>query len=492
MSPTTARRARRFFVAALGATALAPAASAAQQPPAPSASAAGWRSERPPVPPAEAPVLPEFQRARLENGLVLMATRVPGVPVVSFELVTRGGAALDPKGKAGLSGLTYDLLSEGTESLDALAFSDRVADFGARFGSSAGREAGSVTIVGLARHGDALVDLLAQAVQTPRLATADFQRVRAERLANLQRQLASPQGIAFQEFPEMIYGPEHPFGHPPSGSLESIRKITLDDVKAQAQRLLVPGASALVAAGDIDLATLEKLAKAHFGTWTGPNPGDRSVPAVEPRARRSLVVLDKPGLPQALLLFGRPVFGRGHPDELPVELLNQVVGGTFSSRLNMNLREDKGYTYGASTRVSLRNGVGVLLGYASVQNPHAAASLKEALGELERLDAEPPTPEELSRAKDGIVRSLTGRFETSGSVASAAASLFLYELPLDHLSTLGPRYREVERQRVLDARRYFDPAQMQVLWVGDASVIVPQLEAAGFDPVEIRQIPTGP
>lgn len=458
----------------------------------PAADDESWRSQPPPIPPPEPAVLPQIEKAELPNGLVLYAIPVEGVPLVSFELVTVGGSSLDPAGKAGLTGLTYDMLEEGAGDLDALAFSDRVADFGARFGAGSGRDSGSVTILGLARHGDALLELLRSAIRKPRLEEGSFTRVKQEKLANLQRQLASPQGVAFQEFPKLVYGPEHPFGHPPTGTPESLLALTLGDVKAQAERVLTPKASALIAAGDIDMDRLKKLARTHFGDWTGPDPGDRSVPPVQAQPRKSVVLIDKPGLTQTIIVFGRPLFGRGHPDELPVELLSEVLGGSFSSRLNMNLREDKGYAYGAQTQVAFRNGVGVLLGLAAVQADQTGPSLDECMAELERLRTQPPTAPEVRLAKDGIVRSLTGQFASSGSIASAAASLFVYDLPLDHLATLGPRIENVPLEDVLRVRQLFEGSDMQVLLVGDAKQVVPQLTEAGFTEIELRNAPGNP
>jgi predicted Zn-dependent peptidase len=447
---------------------------------------AAWRNERPPVPDPEPPVLPAFERGRLDNGLSVYVTRVPGVPLVSFELVTLGGSALDPEGQAGLTSLTYALLEEGTTELDALAFSDRVADLGARFGASAGRDSGSLSIGGLSRHADALLELLAQVARSPRLSAEDFERARAETLASLERSLGSPQGLAFMVFPRLVYGPKHPFGHPPTGTPGSVSSLTVEQVRAQHATLFQPQRSALVATGDIDLETAMALAGAAFGDWKASGGDVASVPAVEATPREAIHVVDRPDTPQTMVLFGRPIFEKGHPDEIPLTLGNEAWGGSFTSRLNMNLREEKGYTYGARSQVALRRGVGVFLAYAAVQTQYTGASVAEIFEELRDLASEPLSAEEVELAREGIVRSLTGQFQSTSAAASAAAGLFVNDLELDYFQTLGPRYAEADLDAIRAAtQRYLDPEVMQVLLVGDLSEIRTQLEAEELGPIEV-------
>jgi zinc protease len=446
---------------------------------------AAWRSERPPVPAAAPPVLPAFQRAELENGLQIYVTRVPELPLVSLSLVTRGGAARDPASQAGLTSITYRLLEEGTEDLDALAFSDRVADLGARFGSGADRDQGSVSIGGLSRHVDALIGLLADVVRRPRLAEDDLERVKAERLASIERSLSSPQGIAFMLIPSMIYGEDHPFGHPPTGTPASIEGIDLADVRRQHASLFRPDESALIAVGDVDLESMVARAQAAFGDWSAPGASPAPIPPVDPRPRQRIRVVDRPGVAQTMVLAGRPLFARGHPDEQALTLGNEAWGGSFTSRLNMNLREDKGYTYGARSQVAFRQGVGVFIAYAAVQTEVTAASLAEVFREVGRLEDDPLTEVEIELARDGIVRSLTGQFQSTGAIAGAASSLFVYDLGLDYFQTLGPRYAQTSADAIrAAARRYIDGSVLQVLLVGDADRFEKEVEALDLGPVE--------
>ncbi|MGF1511771.1 MAG: M16 family metallopeptidase [Myxococcota bacterium] len=444
-----------------------------------------WRAERPAVPPAEPPVLPEFQRSVLPNGLHVYSVELTNLPLVSFSLVTRGGAAADPQGKAGLTSLLYEVMQEGAGPYDALAFSDRVADFGASLGGGADRDSASLAVSGLARHAADLLNLLTLAAREPRLDEEGFQRRKEERIASLTRQLGSPQGIAFSEFAELLYGAQHPYGHPPSGTLETVSTLTLADVKAQHAKLMAPDASALVVAGALSHAEALALAEEKLGAWEGKGPSN-PIPFVEASPREQIVLIDKPG-PQTMVVLGRPLPAKGHPDEFAIRLLNEVYGGTFSSRVNLNLREEKGYTYGAGSQVSFRRGVGGFVAYGAIRTDVTGAALVEFFGELKGLAERPATDDEIQRAKDGIVRSLTGRFETGGSVASAASALFLYDLKLDYFRDLGPRYEATPADAVRAAQSpYFESDAMKVLLVGDAAVIRPQLELAGFTSIHVR------
>ena len=448
-----------------------------------------WRGEPPKLGPTPDLVLPTFEEAALPSGLKVLVARVERLPVVSIWLVTRGGAALDPQAQPGLSALTYGMLQEGAGDRDALAFSDALADLGASFSARSERDRGSVAISGLARHKEALVAQLADAVRRPRLAAADFRRLKAKTLAGIQRQLGSPQGLAFLRLPELVYGPEHPLGHPPTGTPESVGAATVEDIRQHHGRLIAPDRSALIAVGDVGLDEMVALAERHFGDWNAEEATPIEIPPVEADpADGPIIFLDKPGSPQTMVILARPVFGRGHPEEDALTLANAAWGGSFSSRLNMNLREEKGYTYGAGSQVSFRNGVGVFVAYAALQRAFSAPGLQEFYSELERLTGEPLGEDELSRVKQGIVRGLPSDFEQIASLAGAAAQIFAYELPLDHYAQLAARLESAGLPEVnRAAQAYLTAERMKVLMVGDAKTVVPALESVGFDKIQVEK-----
>ncbi|MCB9652720.1 MAG: insulinase family protein [Deltaproteobacteria bacterium] len=431
-----------------------------------------WRAKAPEAGEARTPVMPKFETARLPNGLTVLVANASEMPVVSFLLVTQGGIALDPKGRGGLTSLTYAMLGEGTKDLDAMAFSDAVADLGASFGASCDRDHGVVSIGGLARNSDAMAKLLADAVLHPRLAATDFDRLKKQRLAALEQRRGSPQGLAFAAVPKLMYGAKHPYGHPPEGTVVSIEPIQLKDVKAQQKRAFSPATSALVVSGKISLEEAKALAKKYLGQWKAGRAVGTKIPALNPRKRRDIAFIAKDGAAQTMIVVGRPIFPRGHPDEIPMTILNEIFGGSFSSRLNMNLREDKGYTYGARSMTATRRGVGAFVAYAAVRADATADSLHEFFTEMDGVRARPPTPDEIARAKSGLIRSLPGQFETAGAIASAASSLFVYNLPLDDYSTLAAKYEAVTSDALARvAQRYLTPDRMMVLLVGDTQAV---------------------
>ena len=456
----------------------------AERPPVPKSEA--WRAERPKVGDPRPPVLPTFQKTQLANGLTIFVARDKALPLVSYRIVIKGGSTQDPGDKAGVTSLTFGMLDEGAGDLDALAFSDRVADLGASFGAGASRDQGGAGISGLRRNAEGMLALLADAVQRPRMAQADYDRLKEKTLADLTRRRASPQGLAMEYIPPVIYGADHPYGHPVGGTIETVQAITLNDVKTQYKRLFAPQHAALIAVGDVDVEGTKKLAEKMFGAWKAQTEDLVPVPSLEAKPRKRMVLINKAPAPQTFVLVGRPLFGRGEPDEVPVLLANAVFGGTFASRLNMNLRENKGYTYGANSNATFRRNVGVLLAYSALRQDVTTEGLKEFFGELEGLKTRPPTTEEVADAKAGRIRSLTGQFQTISAAASAASALFVYGLPLDYFAGLPQQYGAAtidDVRRV--AAKYFDSGQVEVLMVGDASVVVPKLKAAGLGPIEV-------
>lgn len=446
-----------------------------------------WRADRPQVGPPPAPTLPTFTRQTLENGLTVLYAQVDAMPVVTFSLVTLGGATRDPAAQAGLTSLMYGMLEEGAGALDALAFSDRIADLGASFSAGSGRDRGSLTMTGLSRVAEPMMALLAQAAFQPRFAEKDFARRKAQTLASLERRRSSPQGIAFERIPALIYGAHHPYGHPPGGTPETVQKLTLEDVQAQYAKTLSPAHSALVVAGNISLDRAVALARSHLGAWKRPAEPLPDIPTLDAKPRTTIHLVDKPGAQQTMTVIGRPLFGRGHPDEIALKLANLVYGGSFSARLNMNLREAKGYTYGAHAQATYRRKVGVFVAYSALRSDVSGPGLSEFFQELKNLDGpRPATSAELTRAREGVIRGLPGQFESTGAVAGAAEELFVYDLPLDYYAALGKRYATADLESVRSAAKtYLRPELMQVLMVGDAKVVKPQLGKLGLGAVVV-------
>ena len=457
------------------------------EPAKPAPTAEDWRKAPPAAGPQPEIKLPAFERDRLKNGLTVLVSSNRALPLVSFILVTRGGAATDPDGQAGLTSFGYKLLGEGAGRRDALAFSDAVADLGAGFSTGADADKGTIRISGLVRNTDALLKLLADAALRPRLRKKDFTRVKAQSLATIARNRGSPQGLAMEFTPAMIYGERHPYGHPAGGTETSVKAITLAKTRRHLAKILTPGSSALIAVGDIDLKSATKLAKKYFRRWKGRRRPPPRHPAVEATKREQVIIVHKENSPQTMIILGRPIFGIGSPNEVPLGVTNQIYGGSFTARLNMNLREAKGYTYGAFSWNSLRQGVGAFLASSRIRQDVTAAGLAEFFAEMTSMTERPPDATELSRAKDGLIKSLPGKFETNGAAAGAATALFVYDLPLDRYARRPAEVAAVDGKQVADmANAYLSGDVMKVLLVGDAPVIKDAVEKLGLGEVIVR------
>ena len=448
-----------------------------------------WRATRPePGKPSDL-ILPKFESNTLKNGLKIYVVSNSKLPIVQLSFINMGGAALDPKDKPGLGQITYEMLDEGAGDKDTLAFADAVSDLGANIHATGSRDHGTISISGLSKHKNALIQLLAESIRKPRFDASAFDRVKKQKLASLKRQLASLMGLASQKFPSLIYGPDHAFGRPSSGTPDSIGQITLDDVKKQYEVLLQPQRSAFIAAGDITLEEATTLAQKAWSDWKTTNKIDVNITAVEAHKRKQIIILDKPKSPQTLILMGRPVFSKGDKQEIPLEVANEAWGGLFSSRLNMNLREDKGYTYGASSSLSLYQGTGSFLAYAKVETKYTAASIKEFFKELKDLTHKPLSAEEIQRVKDGIIRGLPSRFQGIGRTAGAGSNLFIYNLPLNYYSQYIDQIQNIKMpdvQKVVS--EFLKEEMMQVLLVGDAELISKDLQAAEIKDFKVEKL----
>ncbi|MBN2360529.1 MAG: insulinase family protein, partial [Deltaproteobacteria bacterium] len=321
------------------APASAPAVEAAPEP-VPASEA--WRATPPRAGALPKLVIPTIQQATLPNGLTVLVSEQHQLPFISVQAAFRAGAALDPENQPGLANLVYEMLPEGTGKRDAVALADAFGDLGSRLGEFVGDDGGGLHFAVLSRNLDPAVGLLAEVVQRPRFDAKDFERRQKKVLADLVRSLGDPMYLAFDAAGGEIFGATHPYGHSTGGTMASVKALKVEDVKRFYAANVGPRTAALVFAGDITLQQARKLAQKHFGKWKGKArpPQAPAAPAAEPRSR--VVVVAKPGLEQTVLAAGRPGIARGDGDEWPLELATSVFGGMFTSRLNMNLREDKG------------------------------------------------------------------------------------------------------------------------------------------------------
>ena len=474
------------------ATAPAPAvapAPAAAPPPDPEA----WRAN-PPVPgPAVPPRAPEFQRALLGNGLAVYVSEQPSMPLTTVSVAFRAGSGADPAGKAGLADLTWRLLLEGAGKRDALQLADAFGELGASPAVSVDRDGAAISVTVLPRHAEAALALLAEVVTRPRLAAADFERRRRQQLADLAARVGEPRFLAGWALAEATYGAGHPYGHPLSGLPAAVASLTLADARRFHRENAGPRTAGVIATGPVTLEQARAWGARHLGAWRSPARPPAPPPAALASPRREVALVPKPGLGQTVIATGRPALPAGDPDLEALLVANEVFGGAFSSRLNMNLREQRGYTYGAYSRVEALRGAGLLAASTSVRADVTGEALSQTMLEMRGLSGRPIGEQEMADARDGLMQRMPGTFETAERLASAAAALHWRDLPLDHFA------RRVERLRTLPlpavrsaAARWFQEGSMQVVLVGDPVVAGRQIPDLGIGDLAVRTPPEPP
>jgi len=422
---------------------------------------------------------PEIGRRTLANGLQVWTVEHHAVPLVSFLALLPVGASADPQDRPGLAAMTSDMLDEGCGDLDALALHETLGRIGAHLDSEIGSDATILTVSSLVRFANRASALLADMVIRPRLEAPDFDRVRELRLNRLVQMRDMAPALADRAFAQLLYA-NHPYGHLPIGTEESLRSMILSDVRGFHGLMFAPSRMTIVAAGDATHEALGDFVEAAFGTWTAPatnDPADAAaLPAPAP-TRERIALLHRPAAAQSELRIGHIGAPRRTPDYHALLVLNMVLGGQFVSRINMNLRENKGYTYGARTSFDFRRGPGPFALYASVQSEVTVDAILEAFGELHAIRADRPvTPAELETGRAALTRGYPRNFETAEQISRGAAQLALYDLPDDYFSTFMPRVRAVDEAAVTRAAtEHIDPSRLLTVIVGDREKVGPAL-----------------
>jgi zinc protease len=452
--------------------------------PAPAQTAADWRAQPPAAGPVSTLALPAPQRFVLANGLTVYLLEQHKLPVIAANLMILGGSDQNPAALPGVASFTADMLDEGTQTLSTLAIAQHLAQIGAQLGSGSSSDFASVSMRSLTNNVDAAFGLLADVTLRPAFDARELERVRNNRLTQYQQQRDNPNAIAARLLSRALYGTQHPYGYPELGTPASLKAITRDDLTTFWKNNYAPGNAALVVAGDVDAGALRALAEKHFGGWQG-KAASTQLPAAPAALARRVLVADRGAAPQTALRIGAVGVARANPDYVPLEIMNTTLGGLFSSRINMNLREKNGYTYGASSAFGFRRGPGPFQIGTGVRTDVTAPAVKEIFNELERMRSSPVTGAELGSAKDSVVRSLPGQFETTANAAGTIGELFIYNLPIDYYAQLPARIQAVSIADVSRvAQQYLQPDKMVVIAVGDAKQVTPELEKLQLGKVE--------
>lgn len=436
-------------------------------------------------PPTVAP--PEVERRRLANGLDVLVVRRPGLPIVDLRLVVRAGAAADIPERAGRASLVAEMLDEGTERYSALELAEALDRLGAELEIVAGWDASTLALHVLRPRLEPALELMAEVVARPTFPEDELRRVRDERLADLARQRQEPRYLAHETFSAVVYGPGHPYAATLSGTPESVQAIGREEVYAFYREHFRPGNAFLVAVGDVDATHLLPILERTLGAWE-PAPPAPVAPPGRPTARPTAVYLvDRPGAPQSEIQVGHAAVPRTTPDFFPLLVLNTVLGGAFTSRLNMALREERGYTYGAGSRFEFRLGPGPFAASSAVFTGVTDDALRIFVDEIRRIRDEVVPSGELDRARSYVALGLPRQLETTAQIARTIADIELYGLGDDYLARFVERIRAVTAEEVLRAARaHLDPEHMALVVVGDRERIEGPLRALEIGPVEVR------
>lgn len=433
---------------------------------------------------------PPFQRDRLSNGLRLITVHLPGRPLVTASLILLNGVADEPPDEAGATVLAARALSEGTERYDAIALVEATERLGATLHAEAGWDASSASVdVPAARLAPAL-ELLAEIVARPTFPEAEVERLRDERLNDILQARADPRRRADEAFVETIYAKDSPYHRPSGGTKETVARLDGQRLRAAYSRGVNPAAATLIVAGDLSGLDVPEIAGRLFGSWAA-DPSARLPGPVVDRTEvgsRFVRVIHRPGAVQTEIRIGHRGAPRQIPDFYPLAVMGAILGGLFNSRLNMKLREEKGYTYGANAGYDLRRGAGPFSARAAVNTEATVPAIVDFLGELNRIREAPVDDDELRSARDFLVGVFPLRFETPGAVVGALANIVVHDLPDDELTRYRPAIEAVTGPDVEQAARSrLEPDRSAIVLVGDADAFGRDLEAAGFGPVTIER-----
>ena len=471
------------------------AAAQVPTPPAPAAANAGgesinvdepWRNQAPTAGPPRPLQLATPASATLPNGLTLILSERRGLPIVAANLVLRTGSDANPLDKPGTANFVAAMLDEGTTKRNALQIADDVARLGASLATSSSMDATTVSARSLSKNFPATLDILADVTLNPSFPAEEVERQRASRLASLVQQRDNPAQVAAQVTAAALYGAKHPYGYSEIGTEASVKSLTREDMAAFWKQNFVPNNAALVVAGDISMDELRMLAEESFGGWQRGTPMQPALGAPTTTAAR-VVLVDKPGSPQTQVRVASIGAARSSPDFRPMQVMNLALGGLFSSRINLNLREAHGYTYGASSQFSFRRAPGPFQVASGVRTDVTGPAVSEIFKEVEGMVERPVSNDELKMAKDSLSYSLPGAFESSANAVNNFSNVFIYDLGLDYYSRYAEQVNAVTADQALSvAKKYLVPANMVVVAVGDRAKIEPQLRKLNLGRIEVR------
>lgn len=445
-----------------------------------------WRRKIPQGQPLPPFTLPQGERFQLANGLTVIHYRNPALPLVAAELVVRSGSAANPIERPGLASFTAQMLEAGSTTRSAPQIADQIAQLGAFLSTASTADASTASVMSLKGNFSSALEVLADIVQHPAFPDAEVERNRASRLGDLSQERENAPAVATRVAQAALYGDRHPYGNVELGTETSIKGTAKSDLQGFWKQHYVPANAALVVAGDISHDELKALAEARFGGWKG-EANQQNVAATVQTTPSRLVLVDKPGAPQTAVRVTTIGAARSSPDFEALQVMNAALGGLFTSRINTNLREEKGYTYGTKSAFDYRQTPGPFAISGSIRTDVTGPAVSEIFKEVRAMIAKPMGENELRNARNSQILSLPGRFETNQAIDASLANIFVYGLGSDYYAGLPKRFAAVSAQQTqAAAAKYLQPEQLIVIGVGDLAKIAPQLETLKITPVERR------
>jgi predicted Zn-dependent peptidase len=447
-------------------------------------------------PPGKPPELrvPVWTRSTLGNGAEFIVSEKHDLPLVSFSITFLGGAnQFEPAGRTGLASMTASMMSEGTKTRDGEALSNALQLLGTSVATSIGGESGSMSFVSTTSKFPQTLDILADMLLNSTFPADALERLRAQRLVALTQARSQPGAIAGRVFPRVLFGTNHPYGRVTSD--ESIKSITRDDVVAFHGKYFQPGRTLITVVGDVTAATAKPVVEKALAAWPkGGSRPDFSYPPVPERAKTTIYLVDRPGAAQSTVAIGQPGPPRSTPDYYAIQVMNTILGGMFQSRLNANLREEKGYSYGVSSSFAFGKGPGAFRAGGDIVGDKTDAALVEFMKELRGIVGERPvTDEELQTAKDSLIQRLPGTFASVTAINGALTSLWVQGLPDDYYQQYSNAVGAVTKADVLRvAKQYIDLDRLAIVVVGDRASIEGPIKKTDIAPIAFLDIEGAP
>lgn len=435
---------------------------------------------------------PAFETHVLANGLKVTIAPLHALPVVTTLAVVEAGTTNDPEGDEGLARMVTRALTEGTRDMDALALAMRLEMLGTTLDTGADWDSAIAQLTALTSRVDDAMAVLSEVLQSPSFPETELERLRSERLADLAQLRAEPRGLAEMFFAKLLYVPESRFSRLAGGDEASVARLGRDKVTEFHAQWYRPDAVSLMIVGDITVERALKLANEHFGNWQGSAPAPSAPTTAQRYLEPRVHLINKPDAPQSEVRVGHVAIPRLHPDYFPVVVMNGILGGLFSSRLNLNLREEHAYTYGAHSAFAWRRAASPFVMSTAVETAVTADAIREIIHEFNRIREAPVSDAELSLAISYLTGVFPIRFETTAEVAGALANVGIFDLPSDYFDTYRERVAAVTAEEVLRvARVHLDPSRLQVVVVGDATAVKEPIEALGIGAVQVYEASDG-